>query len=105
MPRCYNHAMQRVPHVAEIDDRRDAPRVGMDGRFSLRLDPCDGRDPIACVLLDHSVTGMRMELLDSTTLPERVQILIGGMSHNGRIAWCKGNVIGIDFIDEHHSIF
>jgi len=70
----------------------------------MRLDPCDGREPIICVLLDYSVTGMRLELPDSKMLPERVQILIGELSHNARVAWRKGNVVGIDFIDEHHSI-
>jgi hypothetical protein len=48
---------------------------------------------------------MRLELPDSDVLPERVQVLIGELSHNARVAWRKGNIVGIDFIDEHHSIF
>jgi hypothetical protein len=97
--------MHRIPHAAELDDRRDAPRVEVEVRYSMRLDPCDGRAPIICMLLDHSVTGMRLELPDSGALPERVQVLIGELSHNARVAWRKGNIVGIDFIDEHHSIF
>jgi hypothetical protein len=97
--------LNRIPHAAELDDRRDATRVEVEGRYSMRLDPCDGREPITCVLLDYSVTGMRPELPDGKVLPERVQILIGELSHNARVAWRKGNVVGIDFIDEHHSIF
>jgi hypothetical protein len=31
--------------------------------------------------------------------------VIGSLSHNCRIAWRKGTVVGVDFIDEHHSIF
>jgi len=27
------------------------------------------------------------------------------MSHNARIVWRKDGVIGVDFIDEHHSLY
>jgi hypothetical protein len=97
--------MHRIPHAAELDNRRDAPRAEVKVRYSMRLDPCDGREPIICMLLDHSVTGMRLELPDSNVLPERVQVLIGELSHNARVAWRQGNIVGIDSIDEHHSIF
>jgi hypothetical protein len=97
--------MQPIPHAAELDERRDAPRVEVERRYSTFLDPCDGRAPIACTVLDYSVTGMRVELPDSQPLPELVQVLIGNLSHNARVAWRKGNVAGIDFIDEHHSIY
>jgi hypothetical protein len=38
-------------------------------------------------------------------LPDKVQVLIGSLSHNCRIVWRKGTTVGVDFIDEHHSIF
>jgi len=38
-------------------------------------------------------------------LPTQVHVLIGDLSHNARIAWRNGMTIGVDFIDEHHSIF
>jgi hypothetical protein len=102
---CYNLDMQRNPQAQKFADRREAPRVDVDGRYCMRLDPCDGRTPFNCSLLDFSVTGARLELPEDVALPENVQILIGSLSHNCRIAWRKGAVVGVDFIDEHHSIF
>ena len=102
---CYNRSMQQVPHTAEIDERRDASRVEVDGRYSMRLDPCDGRGPITCALLDFSLTGVRLELPAHTPVPDQVKVLIGELSHNARIAWRKDTTVGVDFTDEHHSIF
>src|SRR5205807_1665275 len=82
---CYNQSMQQVPQTAEFDERRDAPRVEIARRYSIRLDPCDGRAPIICALLDFSVTGVRLELPDNMPMPEQVKVLIGELSHNARI--------------------
>jgi len=97
--------MQQVPQATEIDERRDAPRVEVERRYSIRLDPCDGREPITCVLLDFSVTGVRLELPDNTPVPDQVKVLIGELSHDARIVWRKDATVGVDFVDEHHSIF
>ena len=97
--------MQRTPPAAELAERRDAPRVEVDGRYSMRLDPCDGREPITCSLLDFSVTGVRLQLPKDMELPGQVHILIGPLSHHARIVWRNGTTIGVDFVDEHHSIF
>lgn len=102
---CYNRSMNRIPHAAELADRRDAPRIDVEGRYSVRLDPCDGRGPITCALLDYSITGVRLELPENVTLPADVQVVIGELSHNARIVWRKGATAGVDFLDEHHSIF
>jgi hypothetical protein len=97
--------MQEIPQPAEFDERRDAPRVEVEGRYSMRLDPCDGRGPITCTLLDFSVTGVRLKLPDNVSVPDEVKVLIGELSHNARIAWRKDTIVGVDFVDEHHSIF
>lgn len=102
---CYNLCMQRKPQTQPPHERRDAPRVALDGRYSVNLDPCDGRDPISCPLLDFSITGIRLELPADVTVPTNVQIRIGNVSHNAQIVWRKGHVAGVDFIDEHHSIY
>jgi hypothetical protein len=102
---CYNPSMQRIPHLAEPADRRDAPRTDLDGRYSMRLDPCDGRGPINCALLDYSVTGARLQLPGDVELPAEIHVLVGELAHNSRIVWRNGTTIGVDFIDEHHSIF
>jgi hypothetical protein len=97
--------MQQTPHQAEPDERRDAARVELDGRYTLRVDPCDGREPITCTLLDYSVTGVRLQLPEDMALPGQVQVLIGELSHHSRIVWRNGTTVGVDFVDEHHSIF
>ena len=97
--------MQRNPQPKEMFDRREAPRVDVEGRYSTRLDPRDGREPITCSLLDFSVTGLRLELPEDVPLPELIHILIGSLSHNCRIVWRRGTTVGVDFIDEHHSIY
>jgi hypothetical protein len=102
---CYNLDMPTNPQVPDFSDRRDAPRADVDERYTMRLDPCNGREPITCWLLDYSVTGVRLELPKDAALQSEVQILIGKLSHNARIAWRKGTVIGVDFIDEHYSIY
>jgi hypothetical protein len=96
--------MKPEPLTDPFDDRRQAPRGDVDGAYSMRLDPGDGREPITCLLLDFSVTGMRLKLPDEVALPQDVHILIGELSHNARIVWRRDGVIGVDLIDEHHSI-
>ena len=97
--------MQEASPRAAFDERRDAPRIDVDRRYSVRLDPCDGRGPITCALLDFSVTGVRLELPDNMPMPDEVKVLIGQLSHNARIVWRKDTMVGVDFVDEHHSIF
>ena len=97
--------MPRTLNAAELAERRDAPRVEVDGRYSMRVDPCDGREPITCALLDFSVTGVRLQLPEDLPLPTLVQVLIGPLSHQARIVWRNGTTFGVDFVDEHHSIF
>ncbi len=102
---CYNQGMQQVPQPVEFDERRDAPRVEIERRYCIRLDFCDGRAPVVCALLDFSVTGMRLEIPDNMPTPDAVKVLIGDLAHNARIVWRKDSTVGVDFIDEHHSIF
>jgi hypothetical protein len=97
-------AMESNPQPQDFDERRDAERVDVAGRYSMRLDPGDGREPIACSLLDFSVTGARLKLPEDVALPDIVQILIGSLAHNSKIVWRKDMMIGVDFIDEHHDI-
>ena len=97
--------MEQVPHHRRFcrPPRRPARR----DRTAIQHAPrsCDGRAPITCALLDYSVTGVRLELPDDVALPDEVQVLIGELAHNARVVWRKANVVGVDFIDEHHSIF
>jgi hypothetical protein len=95
--------MQSNPQQ-EDDERRQAERIDIAGRFSMRLDPGDGRQIINCALLDFSVTGVRLELPEDTPLPAMVKVMVGNLAHNSKIVWRDGKVIGVDFVDEHHDI-
>ena len=88
-----------------VEERREDDRVDLDGAYSIRLDPCDGRSALSCLVLDFSVTGVRLKVPDNVALPSNVQIMIGDISHNARIIWRKDDVIGVDLIDEHHSLY
>ena len=91
--------------AVQFDERRNAPRADIAGRYTMRLDPGDGRDAITCAVMDYSVTGARLELPQDVSLPSELQVIIGALSHRVRIAWRNGPVIGIDFVDEHHSLY
>ena len=99
--------MRRNPRTKteEVSDRRGAPRIEVGGAYSMRLDPRDGREPLQCPVIDYSVTGVRLKIPDDVALPQDVQIVIGELSHNARIVWRKDGVIGVDFVDEHHSLY
>ena len=97
--------MRRNAQAEMMADRRQAERVDVAGRYTMRLDPADGREPMVCTLLDFSVTGVRLDLPGDVKLPDEVKVLVGEISHNCRIVWRKGTTIGVDFVDEHHNIF
>lgn len=97
--------MSSDAHAVQFDERRKAPRVNIAGRYSMRLDPCDGRDVITCAVMDYSVTGARLQLPQDVSLPSELQVIIGTLSHRVRVAWRAGTVIGLDFVDEHHSLY
>ncbi len=91
--------------AVQFDERREAPRTSVAGRYSMRLDPRDGREPFVCAVLDYSVTGARLQLPEAIVLPAELQVIIGTLSHNARVVWRNGPLVGIDFVDEHYSIF
>ena len=97
--------MRAKPKAQTFEERRDAERVEVGGAYSIRLDPCDGRSVLTCLVLDFSVTGVRLKLPDNVALPSDVRIVIGDISHNARIVWRKDDVIGVDLVDEHHSLY
>jgi hypothetical protein len=99
--------MRRNPRTKaeEFSERRGAPRIDVGGAYCMRLDPGDGREPLECPVMDYSVTGVRLKVPNDVALPQDVQVLIGELSHNARIVWRKDGVIGVDFVDEHHSLY
>jgi hypothetical protein len=90
---------------AEADDRRVAERVELEGQYTMRLDPRDGRAPIECPVLDFSITGVRLEVPGNPALPADVHILIGNLAHKARIVWRKDAVVGVDFLEAHQHIY
>jgi len=45
-------AMTPDAHDVQFDERRIAPRADIGGRYTMRLDPCDGRDVITCAVME-----------------------------------------------------
>ena len=66
--------------IEKLDERRDAPRANIAGRYTMQLDPCDGRDVVTCAVLDYSVTGARLQLPQDMALPMELQVVIGTLS-------------------------
>lgn len=97
--------MRAKRKAQSFTERRDAPRVDLDGEYTMRLDPGDGRTPVVCPVLDFSITGVRLKLPRKLELPDNVKVLIGNLAHNARVVWRKDDTVGIDLVDEHHSIF
>jgi hypothetical protein len=90
--------------VVDAVDRRAAGRVDLGGRYTVRVDPCDGRLPVVCKVLDYSVTGVRLELPHIADLAGEVHILIGDVAHRAKVVWRRDIVIGVDFVDEHYDL-
>ena len=97
--------LETVSDAPIVDDRRLAPRVDLEGRYSLLIDRCDGSVPVECPILDFSVTGVRVELQNGVALPDDIQVVIGEIAHNARVVWRKDGTAGIDLVDEHYSIY
>jgi PilZ domain len=85
-------------------DQRDAERAHIGGRYMMRVDPCDGRIPVMCKVVDYSVTGVRLELPQGIDLPSDIHVLIGNVAHEAKIVWRGDGEIGVDFVNEHHDI-
>ncbi|MBM3527124.1 MAG: PilZ domain-containing protein [Alphaproteobacteria bacterium] len=97
--------LETVSTAPNMDDRRLAPRVDLEGRYSLMVDCRDGSEPVECAILDFSVTGVRIVVPEGVTLPDDVQVVIGEISHNARVVWRRDGIAGVDLVDEHYSIY
>jgi hypothetical protein len=88
-----------MPAQPQGKERRQYPRVSI-GNYLLRLDPCDGRPPISCVVWDMSESGARLRLAGDVALPPFIDILIGNVVRKARVVWRKSTQIGIEFLEE-----
>ena len=79
-------------------ERRIAPRQRMN--VLVKLDPCNGSEPIACFVWDISDTGARLKLAVVSELGKRVQVLIGNVRKPATVVWHKGDQVGLEFIPD-----
>ena len=84
--------------VTEPTERRQYERT-TEGRYVLRVDACDGREPITCSVWDISIVGARLTLPQDMALPAEVAILIGNVTHRARVVWHKEGQIGVEFLE------
>jgi hypothetical protein len=52
---------------------------------------------IACRLVDYSRGGACLEVSPTVTLPERFELLHGGVKKKSRVVWRRGMRIGVAF--------
>ena len=86
------------------EERRQADRLQLDAPYMIRLEGPSGK-PATCRVLDISLTGMRLELMDSAAnISEQATVLLkadnaplGTTLNNmkGCIAWRDGHLCGI----------
>lgn len=84
--------------ASEPIERRRYERT-TEGRYVLRVDPCDGQEPLTCRVWDISLSGARLTLPHDVTLPAEVTILIGNVTHRARVVWQKKAHVGLEFIE------
>ena len=80
-------------------DRRSEPRQRVVN-FVLKLDPCDGRAPIICVVWDISEGGTRLKLAQDVELPTVVDVVIGNVRKTARVVWRKADHVGLQYISD-----
>ena len=83
----------------QIAERRKEERETV-GRYSLKIDARDGRDPIQCCIRDISLSGACLELSEKTELPNEVTLIIGNVLRQAKIIWRKRNHTGMVFLEE-----
>jgi hypothetical protein len=83
--------------IDPIERRRDE-RSSM-GRYLLRIDACDGSEPITCAIWDISLSGARLSLTQDLKLPAEVNVLIGNVVHRAKVVWQKAGQAGVEFLE------
>ena len=81
----------------EPAERRSEPRYAVkDVLVKLRF--TSDAEPITCFVWDISRRGMRLKLPTRMSLPARVYVTEGHLIKPARVAWVKGDRVGLEFI-------
>jgi hypothetical protein len=61
----------------------------------------DGNSVVDCVIRNLSVAGARLELSNTVSVPQEFTLLDAhaGRSYSAKVAWRRGETMGIEFID------
>ena len=80
-----------------MSERRISPRIPT--RRSARID-IEGKASIQCLVRDLSVSGARLEVPDVSQLANNFTLTIAGSwdRHACRLAWRRGNVVGVEYL-------
>ncbi len=80
-----------------MSERRISPRIPT--RRSARID-IKGKAPIECLVRDLSASGARLEVPDVSQLANNFTLTIVGSwdRHACRLAWRKGNMVGVEYL-------
>ncbi len=83
--------------AAELaSERRTSRRVSV-GNMVVRVDPCDGREPILCCVWDLSLEGACLMLPPDLELPEDFRVRVDGELLEAHVVWRRWSHLGVKF--------
>lgn len=77
-------------------ERRTSRRVSV-GNMVVRVDPCDGREPIMCCVWDLSLEGACLMLPPDLQLPDNFQVRVDGELREAQVVWRHWSHLGVKF--------
>jgi hypothetical protein len=77
-------------------ERRVSRRVNV-GNMVVRVDPCDGREPIMCCIWDLSLEGACLLMPPDVALPDRIRVRFDGELREATVIWRRWSHVGVKF--------
>ncbi len=77
-------------------ERRVSKRVSV-GNMVVRVDPCDGQEPIMCCVWDLSLEGACLMMPPDVALPDRIRLRFDGELREALVVWRRWSHVGVRF--------
>jgi len=78
----------------EMIERRRYPRAVVHEAARLLV---DGRVVVGCVVLDISTDGARLDLSETSVVPDTFDLIMARGGHACRVVWRTGSTMGVQF--------
>jgi hypothetical protein len=89
------HETMSIDHKLQRLYQRVRPAGGSAAQAQIILDP--KKPVIACRLIDYSPGGACLEIFPMVPLPDRFELLHGGVRKKSHVVWRRGVRIGVAF--------